>query len=67
MQYQIPGITICHDLQYYVNTMKRLTTKNHQGPETTNGTVQTRTVSLIFPISTDYNLFANTGRSNKKS
>jgi hypothetical protein len=47
--------------------MKWLTAKNHQGPEIKNGTVETRTVSVIFPISIDYNLFANTGRSNKKS
>jgi hypothetical protein len=47
--------------------MKWLTANNHQGPENTNGAVETRTVSLIFPISTDYSLFANTGRSNKKS
>jgi hypothetical protein len=46
--------------------MKRLTARNHQGPETINGTVETRIVTVIFPISIDYNLFVNKERPNKK-
>jgi hypothetical protein len=39
---------------------------NHQGTETTNGTVETRIATVIFPIFIDYSLFTNKERPNKK-
>jgi hypothetical protein len=46
--------------------MKWLTARNHQGPETTKGTVETRIATVIFPIFIDYSLFTNKERPNKK-